>query len=144
MTREVLIRIRSRQTALDDSGDQQQEEVLVSGEYFFRNGRHYLLYEEVQEGFSGTTRNRIRFDGESLDIRKQGAANTRMLFALGEKKLTCYETPFGGIMLGIFAKDISLRESEDEISLQVAYAMEIDARPHADCVVSVNIRPKQV
>ncbi|BAK47628.1 hypothetical protein CXIVA_16620 [Clostridium sp. SY8519] len=144
MTREVLIRICSRQTARDASGDQQQEEVLVSGEYFFRNGRHYLLYEEVQEGFSDTSRSRIRFDGESLDIRKQGIASTRMIFVPGEKKLTCYETPFGGIMLGIFAKDIRLTESEDEINLQVSYTMEIEDRPHADCVVSVNIRPKYV
>ena len=30
-------------------------ETVTPGEYYFRNGKHYILYEEVQEGIAEVT-----------------------------------------------------------------------------------------
>ena len=40
MTRDVLIRI-SGQQAMD--GDEHNVEVIITGDYFFKNGKHYVV-----------------------------------------------------------------------------------------------------
>lgn len=48
MTKEVLISLKGLQSSME-SGEELVE-VIVAGEYYFRNNKHYLLYEEVMEG----------------------------------------------------------------------------------------------
>ena len=47
MTREVLVSISGVQIAEGDAGE---IEVITAGDYFLKNGNHYILYDEVQEG----------------------------------------------------------------------------------------------
>ena len=46
MDKEVLIHVRGLQT-MDADGEQEPLEIVVPGQYYFRNGSHYLRYEEV-------------------------------------------------------------------------------------------------
>ena len=48
MDKEVLIHVSGLQT-MDAEGDQEPIEIVVPGEYYFRNGSHYLRYEEILE-----------------------------------------------------------------------------------------------
>ena len=50
MDKEVLIHVRGLQT-MDADGEQEPLEIVVPGQYYFRNGSHYLRYEEVMEDF---------------------------------------------------------------------------------------------
>ena len=59
MDKEVLIHVRGLQT-IDADGDQEPVEIVVPGEYYFRNGSHYLRYEEVMEDFAEPTINYIK------------------------------------------------------------------------------------
>ena len=45
MDKEVLIHVRGLQT-MDADGEQEPLEIVVPGQYYFRNGSHYLRYEE--------------------------------------------------------------------------------------------------
>ena len=55
MDKEVLIHVRGLQT-MDADGEQEPLEIVVPGQYYFRNGSHYLRYEEVMEEFCRTYR----------------------------------------------------------------------------------------
>ena len=48
MDKEVLIHVRGLQT-MDADGEQEPLEIVVPGQYYFRNGSHYLRYEEILE-----------------------------------------------------------------------------------------------
>ena len=48
MTKEVLIRISGLRVM---DGDEEDVEVITKGEYYWRNGKHYVFYDEVMEGF---------------------------------------------------------------------------------------------
>ena len=48
MTKDVLITISGIQTIDGEVND--PIETVTPGEYYFRNGKHYILYDEVQEG----------------------------------------------------------------------------------------------
>lgn len=49
-------------------------EVVVRGDYYQKNGKHYILYEEVLEGFDEAVRNVIKAGDGSMDIIKRGPA----------------------------------------------------------------------
>ena len=59
MNKEVLIHVRGLQM-MDADGDAEPIEIVVPGQYYFRNGSHYLRYEEILEDFPEPTVNYIK------------------------------------------------------------------------------------
>ena len=54
MTKDVLISISGLQFAGGENSE--PVEVITSGSYYKKNGRHYILYDEVAEDTAGTTK----------------------------------------------------------------------------------------
>ena len=50
MTKEVIITIRGLQF-IQSEEDMEPVEVVTPGEYYKKNGQHYLLFVEAVEGF---------------------------------------------------------------------------------------------
>ena len=48
MDKEVLIHVKGLHM-IDSQGEEEPVEIIVPGEYYFRNGSHYLRYEEIVE-----------------------------------------------------------------------------------------------
>ena len=46
MNKDVLIHVRGLQM-MNVGDDQEPIEIIVPGQYYFRNGSHYLRYEEI-------------------------------------------------------------------------------------------------
>ena len=54
MTKEVLLSLKGLQM---EQGDGAEElETITPARYYHKNGSHYIVYEEMTEGFSDTTR----------------------------------------------------------------------------------------
>lgn len=102
MDKEVLIHVRGLQT-MDADGEQEPLEIVVPGQYYFRNGSHYLRYEEVMEDFAEPTVNYIKISRKGMEVRKKGVVNVHMVFEQGKKNMTYYTTPYGTIEMGIAA-----------------------------------------
>ena len=77
MTRDVLITISGIQMIDEDDSD---VEMMVRGDYYQKNGKHYILFEEMMEGFEGKVKNVIKVSGRGIDIIKRGIANVHMQF----------------------------------------------------------------
>ena len=82
MNKEVLVSISGLQFSNDDKD---VLEVITIGDYYKRNGRHYLLFDEAMEGIEGTTRNMIKFNDHMVDITKKGVTNVHMVFEEKQK-----------------------------------------------------------
>ena len=137
MTKDVLITISGVQMLDEEDMD---VEMVTRGDYYHRNGKHYILYDEVMEVFEGTVRNVIKVSPESVDIIKQGAASTRMQFEKNKKNLSCYTTPLGDLMIGIQANRISIDEGQDHLKINVEYSLDINYQHAADCNISVSVQ----
>ena len=137
MTKDVLITISGVQLLDEEDMD---VEMVTRGDYYQRNGKHYILYDEVMEGFEGTVRNVIKVSPESVDIIKQGAASTRMQFEKNKKNLSCYTTPLGDLMIGIQANRISIDEGQDHLKINVEYSLDINYQHASDCNISVSVQ----
>ena len=115
MTKDVLITICGIQKR--DGEADEPIETVTPGEYYFRNGKHYILYEEVQEGIAEVTKCMIKIGVDSVDLSKKGASGVHMMFQRDKKTRTSYQTPYGSLMLGFDSKVIRVLESEDTICL---------------------------
>lgn len=142
MTKEVILSIAGLQFENTDSEDREPVEVITVGEYYNKNGKHYILYDEVTEGFEGSTKNTLKISEESLDITKKGLTNVHMVFERNKKNLTCYNTPFGNLMIGIAARDVNINEDDENIDVCVDYALDINYEHLADCKIAINIKSK--
>ncbi len=143
MTKEVLVTIRGMQFTKQEEGDLEPIEVIMAGGYYRKNNKHYVIYDEVIEGFDGTTRNIIKLQEDCVDIIKKGVANVHMTFEKNKKNVTCYDTPYGSLMLGINAKNIDIHEEEDDIQVKVEYALELNYEHLANCNIRMAIQSKE-
>ncbi len=140
MTKEVLVKISGLQFAPEN--DNEPIELITSGDYYKRNGKHYIVYEEVMEGVPGTTKNIIKLNDDFLDITKKGASNVHMMFEKNRKNVTYYYTPYGSLLIGIDAKRVEIQESENNIDVKVDYELEVNYEHMADCSITMNIKSK--
>ena len=67
MTKEVIITLRGVQFGgAEDSA--QPVEIVTPGEYYYKNGQHYLIFEETTEGFREVTHNLYKFTEDRLQV----------------------------------------------------------------------------
>ena len=142
MTKEVLITICGLQNGPDADGE--PIEMTTVGEYYNKNGKHYVLYEEVMEGQTEKTKNRIKFAPGMLELNKSGAVSVHMLFEENKKNMTHYYTPYGSLIMGIDTKSIEITELEDEMKISVDYALDLNQEFAADCDIKIAIKSKGI
>lgn len=143
MTKDVILRISGLHYDASLGQDEENEplEVITPASYYLKNGKHYIVYDEVVEGIPGTIKNKIRITGDSiLEIMKSGISNTHMTFEKDKIHVTHYDTPYGEFMVGAFTRDIKVSESEKEIGVRVNYVLDINGEKAADCNIVMNIK----
>lgn len=143
MTKDVLLTISGLQFAAQGDEESEPVEVITAGDYYKKNGKHYILYDEVMEGFEGNTKNVIKLTEDSLDITKKGVSNVHMVFEKNKKNVSYYYTPFGSILVGIDAQSVDIRETEENIDVKVKYNLEVNYEHLADCSITMNIKSKE-
>lgn len=145
MTKDVLVSISGLQMAVNDVGSNNDEpiEILSPGTYFFKDGTHYIFFEEMVEGVQGVTKTQIRINGkESMEVRKKGIFNIQMIFEKNRNNRCVYETPYGQLNLGICTSQISVDEKNDNINVKAEYALDVNHEPLAACTIRINIKPR--
>lgn len=136
MTKDVLIRISGVHLMDDDNED---VEVITAGDYYKKNGKHYILYDEVIEGLNGIIKNIIKVTPDGMDITKRGAANVHMSFEKNKHQQTCYATPFGEMMVDISTRQIKVEEREDRLMVEVGYRLDINYEQVSECRILMDV-----
>ena len=140
MTKEVLLSIKGLQMAPDNDSD--TVELFAPGEYYFRNDKHFLLYDEVTEGFDQPTKNIIKAAPDYMELTKKGVTNVHMVFEKNRKNVTYYYTPYGSLQIGIDAHQVEVREEDNRLSINVRYGLELNCEHVADCHIKIDVKPK--
>ncbi len=140
MTKQVLLTIAGLQFM--EGQEAEPVEVITAGDYYCRNGKHYVLYDEPVEGSSEYIHNTLKISKDSLEVMKKGLTNVHMVFEKDKKNLSYYATPFGSFQVGIQTSEVEIQETEENIDVQVAYALELNEEFLADCRLRMNIKSK--
>ena len=141
MQKEVLIHVRGLQM-MDAQGDQEPIEIIVPGQYYFRNGSHYLRYEELLDETAEPTINYIKVSGKGLEVSKKGLVNVHMVFEQGNRNMSFYTTSFGTLEMGISATNLELKESDSRLDMKVNYSLDLNQEHVADCCLDIHAQGK--
>lgn len=142
MTKEVLLTLQGLQFDQREE-DAEKIETVTVGDYFKKNDRHYVVYEEMTEGFDRPTKNRLKFSEHMVELTRNGLVNVHMVFQENKKNMSNYNTPFGQILVGIDTKRINIDEGEDAIVVDVDYSLDINYEFLSDCHIKIDIRSKE-
>lgn len=150
MTKDVLVSISGKHIDIMDEPLEGREsgndaiEVVTPANYYCRNGKHYIIYDEVLEGMAGTIKNKIKITGEdSVEIMKSGVSSSHMIFERNKKNLTYYRTPYGQMLIGINTRNMEISVEDDNIDVLVDYELDVNHEPLADCKIKMNIMSKE-
>ncbi len=139
MTKEVKITVKGIQQ--DDTGESNGTETVAAGEYYFRNGSHYIFYTETAEGSGESTRNSLKLKGDILELTRKGAQNSRMVFETGKRHAMDYATPFGVLRMETAASGIRLLEEEKNLRIGAEYELWADDMKVSSHRLTIDIEP---
>lgn len=139
MTKDILLKLSGLQF---DSESEDNIEVITIGSYYFKNGKHYILYDEVSEDFPEITHNVIKVSPGVIEINKKGLSNVQMVFEEKKENIAYYETPFGTLLIGIHAKQIEIKESIDQLEVKIEYSLDINYEHVSDCKITMQVSSK--
>ena len=138
MTKEILVSISGSHLM---EGETEDISVITAGSYYFKNGKHYIIYDEQLED-GGCIRNTIKVGPDSVEMLKGGDARTHMVFERHKTNLTCYATPYGQMMIGVTTNRIEMVELSDELRVHIDYSMEVNYEKTSDCHVEIEVSSK--
>ena len=141
MEKEVLIHVKGLHMMDAPEGDEPIE-IVVPGEYYFRNGSHYLRYEEMLEDHGDPTVNYIKISPKGMEVRKKGQVNTHMVFEQGKRNMAFYTTSFGTLEMDISATNLELKESDSRLDMKVNYSLDLNQEHVADCCLDIHAQGK--
>ena len=137
MTKDIRITVKGVQQ--DDAGETDSTEITVSGEYYFRNGSHYIFYEETEEELGELVKNSLKLKGNLLVLNRKGAVNSRMVFETGKRHVLDHATPFGLLRMETVTSRILCTEKEDHLRIRAEYELWADGMKVSSCRLTVKV-----
>lgn len=143
MTKDVLVTVKGLETG---GGNDDSMEIVCNGTYYFRNGKHYIKYEEIMEESMRPISNTLKIsdvqDKPKVEVKKKGVIETTLIFEEGQSHIACYETEYGSFMLGFHARNIVAGYNENEINIHIDYAIEMNYEHLSDNQIDISIVSK--
>lgn len=137
MNKDVLISINGLQV-VEDTND--TVEVITVGEYYNRNGKHFIMYDEMDDDSGAITKNLVKISGESIEIKRTGMITTTMLFETDKINKSYYSTPFGDLMVEIETNSIDVDESDTSLDIKIDYALSVNNQELNTCAISIKVK----
>lgn len=140
MTRDVMVTILGFHVE-EEEGD--TVEMLHIGEYFERNGTHYLLYEERLEGIAEPVKNRIKIKDRRMELQKRGPVTADMVFEEQKSQSSTYAIPYGSFLMETYTTKVDCLVGEDRLEASAFYELCINGVRYASCEVRVRAQSRE-
>jgi len=124
MEKQVVIKINSVQAY--DKEESDSIEFTTDGLYRFNNGSAELMYYESEVTGMPGTRTKVSLSKDGVTIKREGMLNTEMIFRVGERSTTLYDTPYGSATLGMDTHSIKTELDEQGGNVEIDYVLDLD------------------
>lgn len=118
-------------------------EQIYQGEYSFRNGSHYIRYEECYQGEGdplSTGLNLLKIKEDTILISKKGAISTKMQFDPGKTTYTPYQTPYGTFQMEVITTDLTICRKGKDFHISIHYQLNMDGQPLSQCSIEIEVK----
>ena len=140
MEENVIISIKGSQ--LFEGQDPDFTELVTAGTLRREQEGYTIAYQETElTGLEGTT-TKLRIEGPRVTLLRQGSVNSQMIFEVGRKHLSMYETPYGALAVGIETRRLKNTVDEAGGDLEIDYAIEIDNLLAGKSLFQLNVKKK--
>ena len=140
MEENVIISIKGSQ--LHEGQDPDVTELVTAGTLRREQEGYTIAYQETElTGLEGTT-TKLRIEGPRVTLLRQGSVNSQMIFEVGRKHLSMYETPYGALAVGIETRRLKNTVDEAGGDLEIDYAIEIDNLLAGKSLFQLNVKKK--
>ncbi|MBR2258429.1 MAG: DUF1934 domain-containing protein [Blautia sp.] len=96
--------------------------IHVKGEYGYRDGKHFLSFEEREEEYpSAHTKTRIIVSGKELTVQKKGTTTYDMRVYPEKNIPFTHKTPYGIFSFSVKGNTVSCEASEEAFILSAEY-----------------------
>lgn len=142
MTKDIILTISGLH---DNEGEIDAPiETMTPGQYFMKNGKHYVVYDEVIEGLEGTLKSTIKFTENQVELIRNGAASTRMIFQPGQEHMVVYQTPMGPLSISLCTENIQTELGEERMNLKIDYSIKTEGIVISESTVHIEVCPKEL
>ena len=142
MTKDIILTI----SGLHDTDGEADApiETMTPATYHLKNGKHYVVYDEILEGLEGTLKSTIKFTEDQVELIRNGPASTRMVFKPGEEHMIIYQTPMGPLSISLYTEDMEVAIEEERIHIKIDYSIKTEDVVVSASTVSIAICPKEL
>lgn len=140
MSKDVLVTLRSIQSAGDDSTE---TEIITEGKFSaLKGGSFRIVYNESEAtGFEGSKTTIMCTGNEYASISRTGAVQSTLVMDKRKKQHCIYGTPYGDLMMGIYTHAIVNKLDKNGGEIYMKYTVDINTSYVSDNEVLVIVRP---
>lgn len=137
----VIIRLKSRQLVDSESSE---IELVTEGLYRRVKGGFEISYDETEAtGYVGS-RTVISCLGNSYaSLTREGTASSEIIVDKGKKHYCYYNTPFGGMSVGVYAHKIDNRLGDNGGDLYFKYTIDVNSSYVSDNEVYLSVEERR-
>ena len=141
MEKDVIISIKGTQ-AVDDAPPEVIE-LVTEGQLRGSEREGYTLsYQESElTGLEGTLTT-FQVEPHQVTLLRVGEFNSQMVFQLGRRHFSMYETPYGALSVGVNTHDLRAELGEHGGKIQISYAIEIEQNVAGENSFLIDVREK--
>lgn len=114
----VSIKVTGTQTI---DGDKDSITTIADGKYYYKNEKHYFMYEEDTD--NGILKTLIKVSDESMEVKKSGSIKIHLFFKTGHDINCTYETHYGSIPVTIYTKRLDMYIEQERMKIIVEYEL---------------------
>ena len=79
-----------------------------------------------------------------MELIRNGAASTRMIFQPGQEHMVVYQTPMGPLSISLYTEDIQTEIGEEHMNLKIDYSIKTEGIVISESTVHIEVCPKEL
>lgn len=139
MDKSVIISIKGVQTV--ENGEPETIELVTQGQLIDCGDDGYTLtYQESElTGLEGTLTT-FQVERDCVTLMRMGEFNSQMVFQLGRRHFSMYDTPYGALSVGVNTRKLKANLGPTGGEIEIDYAIEIEHAVAGENFFHIDVR----
>lgn len=122
----VIVKVVGRHT--DAVGEVSTVELMAEGKHYYRNGKHYVLYNDNMMNDGLMTETVLKIAPDYFHLFRKGGVCHDQLFAQDKMSTSTYKTPYGNMQMSVKTDKLNIVYGTVSGNIEVDYAMSVNGQ----------------
>ena len=133
----VIVKVRGEQT--DTEGEKSRIEMVAEGRHYYRNGKHYVLYDDNVMDGAGRISTVLKIAPDSVVLLRSGAVTQEQRFDARADSISQYQTPYGNLELAVRTEAVNVVYGTVSGQVDVSYALSVNGQAETQNELHIEI-----